>query len=50
VFAFKEHDLQLVVSTSDPSQRFVDDLIEGLTRVRFEPVIFNASAGLVFTF
>ena len=47
VFYFREYELRFGVADAPP---FVEDLLEGLAPVRFEPVIINAQAGLVFRF
>jgi hypothetical protein len=47
VFYFREYELRFNVADAPP---VVEDLLEGLDPVRFEPVIVNAQAGLVFRF
>jgi hypothetical protein len=47
VFYFREYELRFNVANA-PS--VVEDLIDGLDPVRFEPIIVNAQAGLVFRF
>jgi hypothetical protein len=47
IFYFREYELRFNVADA-PS--VVEDLLEGLDPVRFEPVIVNALAGLVFRF
>jgi hypothetical protein len=47
VFYFREYELRFNVEDAPP---VVDDLLEGLDPVRFEPIIVNAQAGLVFRF
>jgi len=47
VFYFREYELRFNVAGA-PS--VVEDLIDGLDPVRFEPIIVNAQAGLVFRF
>ena len=46
-FYFREYELRFNVADAPP---VVEDLLEGLDSVRFEPVIVNAQAGLVFRF
>ena len=47
VFYFREYELRFNVADAPP---VVEDLLEGLDPVRFEPIIVNAQAGLVFRF
>ena len=47
VFYFREYELRFGVADAPP---VFEDLLEGLDPVRFEPVIVNAQAGLVFRF
>jgi hypothetical protein len=47
VFYFREYELRFDVADAPP---IIDDLLEGLDPVRFEPIIVNAQAGLVFRF
>ena len=47
VFYFKEYELRFRV---DDAPQLVDQLLEGVDVVRFEPVFVNAQAGLVFKF
>jgi len=46
-FYFREYELRFGV---DGAPALVTDLLDGLAPVRFEPVIVNAQAGLVFRF
>jgi hypothetical protein len=46
-FYFRDYDLRLV---ADDAPAFIATLLDGLDPVRFEPVIVNAQAGLVFKF
>lgn len=46
-FYFREYELRFAV---DDSPEFVDALLESVAPVRFEPVVVNAQAGLVFRF
>ena len=47
VFYFREYELRFNVADD---LAIVGDLLEGLDPVRFEPIIVNAQAGLVFRF
>jgi hypothetical protein len=47
VFYFREYELRFSV---EDAPDIVEDLLEGLDPIRFEPVIVNAQAGLVFRF
>ena len=47
VFYFREYELRFNVEDAPP---LIGDLLEGLDPVRFEPIIVNAQAGLVFRF
>lgn len=46
-FYFREYELRFAV---DGAPAFVSDLLDSIDVVRFEPVIVNAQAGLVFRF
>ncbi len=47
VFYFREYELRFNLEDAPP---LIGDLLEGLAPVRFEPIIVNAQAGLVFRF
>jgi hypothetical protein len=47
VFYFREYDLQFGIESAPP---FIEDLLETLDPVQFEPIIVNAQAGLVIRF
>jgi hypothetical protein len=47
VFYFREFELQFSVDESFPA---LNQFLEGLELVEFDPVFFNAQAGIVFRF
>jgi hypothetical protein len=49
VFAFKEHELRFDLD-SDAGFLVLNDLVDALPPVRFDPLLYNVNGGIVFTF
>jgi hypothetical protein len=50
LFVFKQYELRLDAEASDAGLRFIGELADRLPAVRFDPILYSVSGGLVFSF